>query len=129
MNPSPPDGPLPPPSNDAPLPDAPGASPDPRLEIPELLRSPVARPASMRTSDASPTSFAETAKAWGIAMDFVFTTIAGLLLGWLADRYLAAGSGAWVLIGLALGLVTAFVRIVRATQRQERLERASRRRD
>jgi F0F1-type ATP synthase assembly protein I len=70
-------------------------------------------------------SLSEAGKAWGIALDFVATVIVGMLLGWLLAKWLGYTS-AFVLGGLALGLVTAFIRIVRATQRAEKREAAAR---
>jgi ATP synthase protein I len=85
---------------------------DPRLEIPEILRAPVRQP---EPPPEPPQSWGQAAAAWGIALDFVFTIIAGAALGWLIDWWLK--SSPWgVLGGLALGFVTAFVRIVKRTQ-------------
>jgi ATP synthase protein I len=62
-----------------------------------------------------------------VALDFVFALLAGAGLGWLFDRWRVTMP--WgLLVGLALGFVFAFLRIVRATQAQERAE-ASRKRD
>lgn len=67
----------------------------------------------------------EAGKAWGVALDFVFTVLAGLIIGWFIDRYL--GAKPWgVLGGLAGGFILAFVRIVRNTQRAEAREKAAR---
>jgi F0F1-type ATP synthase assembly protein I len=96
-------------------------------EIPEILRRPVEHP-SLKQADSARTSMAslsEAGKAWGIALDFVATVIVGMLLGWLLAKWLGYTS-AFVLGGLALGLVTAFIRIVRATQRAEKREAAAR---
>jgi len=70
-------------------------------------------------------SFSDAGKAWGIALDFVATVLVGMLLGWLAGKWLGH-SPAFVLGGLAVGLITAFVRIVRATQRAEEREAQAR---
>jgi F0F1-type ATP synthase assembly protein I len=89
---------------------------DPRLEIPEVLRKPVRQPEPL---PSPPQSWGQAAAAWGIALDFVFTIIAGAGLGWLIDRWL--NSAPWgVLVGLALGFGAAFVRIVKRTQTSAR---------
>lgn len=99
---------------------------DPRLEIPEVLRH---RPDEPKTKEPpSRVDMTETAKAWGVALDFVITTVAGAVLGWLLDRWLGS-KPVGTLIGLGLGFVTAFVRIIRYTQKAERLERETRERD
>ena len=93
---------------------------DPRLEMPEVLRAQAGdRP---RPGGGDPTArrvnMAETAKAWGMALDLVFTAVGGFVLGYLFDLW--RGTGPWgAVIGLALGFVTAAVRLVRTTIRQE----------
>ncbi len=89
--------------------------------IPEVLKQgPVGAPVSTTGSDT-----AGMAKAWGIALDFVFTILAGAGLGWLFDWW--RQTSPWgLLAGLGLGFITAFWRIVQATQRQEAAERARR---
>lgn len=97
---------------------------DPRLKIPDVLAQP-AKPAQPATP-AKPTrsSMADMGKAWGTALDFVFTILAGGVLGWLFDRWKGTGpTGA--LVGLGAGFVLAFYRIVRATVKEEQRERAS----
>ncbi|MBX3402346.1 MAG: AtpZ/AtpI family protein [Phycisphaeraceae bacterium] len=98
-------------------------------EIPDVLRRPVEHPSkSPRANQRSPaSSLSEAGKAWGMAFDFIGTVLVGILLGWLLGRWLGS-MPAFVLGGLALGLVSAFVRIVRATQRAERREAAERER-
>lgn len=98
---------------------------DPRLEIPQVLRTPV-RKADLSPMQGGPATGQSTSpevagagRAWATAMDFVFTILAGALLGWLADRW-RHSIPLWTMVGLALGFVTAFIRIVRATQREER---------
>jgi ATP synthase protein I len=93
---------------------------DTRVEIPKLLRTPVEHPASMQAADKAAeemgsTTLAGAGRAWSIAFDFVVTTIAGLGLGWLFDRW--RGTTPWgILVGLGLGLVLAFFRIVRSAR-------------
>ena len=59
-----------------------GNDPDPRLEIPQVLREPAGSagpgtPAQPRRADAGMWGMA---KAWGIALDFLFTIFAGAAL-------------------------------------------------
>lgn len=96
-------------------------------EIPEVLRTPIKHPSLKPVGQAPSTmaSLSEAGKAWGMALDFVATIIVGILLGWLLGKWLGS-MAAFVLGGLAVGLVTAFVRIIRASQRAERREVAAR---
>ncbi|MBS0186502.1 MAG: AtpZ/AtpI family protein [Planctomycetes bacterium] len=96
--------------------------------IPEVLRHPPELPADVQEivepSPASTSSLMEAGKAWGVALDFVFTIIGGLVIGWLLDRWM--GFRPWgTLGGLAGGFVFAFIRIVRHTQRVEAREKAA----
>ncbi|MFN7021344.1 MAG: AtpZ/AtpI family protein, partial [Phycisphaerales bacterium] len=66
---------------------------DPRLEIPEILRSPVKQSNydpvyGSRANRPSTPELAGAVKAWAIALDFVVTIIAGAGLGYLVDRWL-----------------------------------------
>src|SRR5262245_45359227 len=106
------------------------APPDPRLQIPEVLRTPVRQPDldpvfGYKKARYQASEMSSMGRAWAMAMDFVFTIIAGALLGWLFD-YWRSSLPIGTLVGLGLGFVTAFIRIVRATQRQEREEKARR---
>jgi ATP synthase protein I len=76
----------------------------------------------MREKRASKDSgVAGIARAWAVALDFVFSVLAGAGVGWLFDRW--RGTMPWgLLVGLALGFVVGFLRIVRTTQAQEREE-------
>jgi len=99
---------------------------DPRLKIPEILTNPP--PDAPRLAKPEPKTPSETlqmGRAWATAMDFVFTTLAGAALGWLFDRWRGTAPTGSV-IGLGLGFVLAFVRIIRATQKQEAAEQAAR---
>ena len=91
--------------------------------IPDVLQqSPPAAPSKPPSLMAG---VAGMGAAWGMAVDFVVTILAGLALGWLIDRW--QGTSPWgILGGLCLGFVAAFVRIVRQTQRDERREAAAR---
>jgi hypothetical protein len=106
---------------------------DPRLEIPEVLRTPVPKSNfdPVTGSNGGKVRKGEgvdatgMARAWATAMDFVFTVVAGAGLGWGFDYW--QKTLPWgTLVGLGVGFVGAFIRIVRATQRQERAERERR---
>jgi|RhiMethySRZTD1v2_1073278.scaffolds.fasta_scaffold649618_2 F0F1-type ATP synthase assembly protein I len=92
--------------------------PDPG-PIPEVLQ----HGPSVPKPDSKPSEVAGMAKAWGIALDFVFTILAGAAVGWLIDRWLKSNP-VGLLIGLALGFAMALVRIIRTTQKQEAADRA-----
>jgi len=97
--------------------------PDPG-PIPETLRRSARLPAD---PDKSPAlrSLAQAGAGWGLATDFLVTILAGLGLGWVVDYF--ANAAPWgLVVGLALGFITAFVRIIRQTQRTERAEQAAR---
>lgn len=89
--------------------------------IPEALREPPAKPPeSKKLPDV-----AGMARAWAVALDFVFMILAGGLLGWGFDWW--RGTLPWGLLGgLVFGFVVAFWRIIKATQKQEAQERAGR---
>jgi F0F1-type ATP synthase assembly protein I len=120
-------------SSDQPHPDA---SRDPRLQIPETLTRPVPKSnydplygskEGRRDSGESASDTKAMGKAWAIAMNFVFTIIAGLLLGWGFDVW--RGTRPWGLLGgLVFGFVGAFIVIVRQTNRDDRREREARER-
>jgi F0F1-type ATP synthase assembly protein I len=81
--------------------------------IPEVLREgPSPAPAK---APSTMSSIAGMGAAWGVAFDFIGTILAGVALGWLFDRW--QNTAPWgILVGLALGFVGAFIRIIRATQ-------------
>ena len=96
-------------------------APDPG-PIPEVLRK---GPTAARSPTVSGSDAAGMAKAWGVALDFVFTLLAGAGLGWLFDWW--RHTSPWGLLGgLGLGFVIAFWRIVQTTQRQEAADRERR---
>lgn len=107
--------------------DDPPSRPDPRLEIPEILRTPV-RQSNMdpvtgdqRTGRSSQSTIDTTGmgKAWAMGFDFTFTVIAGVGLGWLAD-YLLGSSPVGLLIGLGLGFASGLTRMIRTANRLSR---------
>ncbi len=90
--------------------------------IPETLRKPPPPPPPPKTPGSD---IAAMGRAWAIALDFVFTVLAGAGLGWLFDRWRSTGP-VGLLVGLGLGFVVAFWRIIRTTQREEEAERRRR---
>ncbi|MBY0308570.1 MAG: AtpZ/AtpI family protein [Phycisphaerales bacterium] len=104
----------------------PDPSSDPRLRIPDVLREPTgaARPGRSvvpGVSGGSHSAFWGMAKAWGIALDFIFTIIAGAALGYGYD-YWKKTAPTGLMIGIAIGFVVAFIRIVRSTLKEQRAE-------
>lgn len=102
---------------------------DPRLEIPEVLRQPAPITRKFHRSRARrAVQASDTARAFGIASEFIFSTMGGLFLGWLADRLL--GTKPWgTMIGLTLGFVGGMVRVIKATNRMDRENRKTDRLD
>ncbi|RNC81995.1 MAG: AtpZ/AtpI family protein [Phycisphaera sp.] len=97
---------------------------DPRLAIPEVLRD-APKPVEAGPDSRSKSGFGETAKAWGMGLDLVFTTIGGFAVGWGIDWW--QGTGPWgAIIGLGLGFILATVRLIRYTVKAEARERAER---
>ncbi len=107
--------------------------------IPEILTKPVDHPAASGRSEVINSGASRASgdagaagglggigKAWGMAMDFVFTIIASVGLGYVASIWLGHRQ-AWVLGGLGVGFAAAMVRIVRTTMREEAREQARRR--
>ncbi len=86
-------------------------------EFPEPPRELLKGTAAGRGEGSS--SLGRAGRGWSIAMDFVFTMVGGAFLGWLVDRWLKS-MPLWTMVGLGVGFVGAFVRIVRAMQRENR---------
>jgi len=91
--------------------------------IPEVLRGPIT--GKGKDSAGSGSGYSDMNKAWGVAMDFVFTILGSALLGYFADRWFHTGS-ALTLTGLGLGFAIALVRIIHRTMADERREREAR---
>lgn len=111
----------------------PGATPDPAPAahipappppIPEALTRPVDVPESLRRARAAgsqgPAQAAgDIAKGFGPALEFLATIAAAAFLGWAFDRW-QRSQPTGMMVGLAVGFVVAFVRIVRDSLRQDR---------
>jgi F0F1-type ATP synthase assembly protein I len=97
--------------------------PPPPPPIPEVLLG--------STGSAKPrqpqrgTVYSDTTRSWGIAMDFVFTILGALFLGYFIDRWLGSAPRATI-TGLVLGFSFALWRIIRRTLADERKEKAER---
>lgn len=97
--------------------DAPNPGP-----IPEVLQH---GPSNPKPPAPAVTDAAGMAKAWGIALDFVFTLLGGAALGRAWDWW--RHTSPWgLLAGLGLGFIIAFWRIVQTTRRQEAADRERR---
>lgn len=118
--------PQPEPHRDPFTPDVPGVPEAP--PIPDLLTRPVERPVPPKKREGTTGQMLGAAKAWSVAMEFVFTILAGLILGYFADKWWSSAPKA-ALGGLALAFVIALWRIIQRTKADERAEQAARERD
>lgn len=102
-------------------PSQPASGRDPRLEIPEILRTPVKKPELLQPKANPPMldGFGDLAKALAIGLDFLFMAAAGGVLGWLVDRW-QGWSPKGLVIGLAIGFVAATVRLLQRLNREDR---------
>lgn len=101
-----------------------GLPKDPRLEIPEVLRTPVRQPDEIPGEPRMPkkdSMVGGIGMGFGLAFDFIGSIGGGALVGWLIDRWQGT-SPVFVLVGLGLGFVGAMFRIVRQTKKQDRLD-------
>ncbi len=96
---------------------------DPRLEIPEVLRTPVKRPVLPSDRKFTPTprgsgGLADLAKALTLGLDFLFIIAAGGFFGWLFDQWRGTGH-AGVVTGLAVGFLAGTYRLLRRLNRDD----------
>ncbi len=96
-------------------PDIPIPPPPPR--VPDLLTKPVER--RKAEPDPDPAGVGDTARAWGTAMDFVFTVIAATGLGYAIGKWLGSVLTG-LLIGLSLGFALGMTKLFRAVGRANR---------
>lgn len=111
------------PGSDPSIPETPHAppgwrEPPPPPEIPELLRETPTRVSAPKGE--SPGAWKDTAKAWGLAIDFIVTILAGAAVGWAGATWIGGSLALWVMGGLGLGFAMALTRIIRQTMREER---------
>lgn len=101
--------------------DPPRRRPSGAPELPDILRE---RPVAARASEPRESRMSSLATGLALGMDLVASIAGGLILGWLADRWLGTDPFG-VLVGLGLGMALAMTRIVRRAQSLE-AERRSR---
>lgn len=104
------------------VPSQPHDGSDPRLRIPDVLRTPVKKPEMLREyeqrdREASSPAMTDTTKqaaGWAIAMNFVWTLAAAGLLGWAIQRWAWPSAAPWpLLVGLFVGLAAGMGRFIR----------------
>ena len=106
-------------------------APDPRLEIPEVLRTPIDHPSKHGRSASEAggrdgrgglgsalSGLGELGKAMAIGFDFLFSVIAAALIGYLIDRW-QGWSGAGLVTGLGIGFAAGTVRLIARLNREE----------
>ena len=82
-----------------------------------MLTKPVERRAAEPPPD--PAGLGDTARAWGTAMDFVFTVVAATGLGYAIGKWLGSVLTG-LLIGLSLGFALGMLKLIRAVRRANR---------
>ncbi len=97
--------------------------PPPPPPIPEVLRGSTGEDRPAKAAGGS--GYSDTTRAWGVAMDFVFTIIGALLLGYFSDKWFQTAPR-WTIVGLVLGFSFALWRIIRRTLAEDRRERERR---
>jgi F0F1-type ATP synthase assembly protein I len=66
-----------------------------------------------RPDKFQPTSAAQSARAWGLAMNFVYGVIGMGLIGWALERWLWPKAAPWLILsGCLIGLVAGMVRFI-----------------
>ncbi|HMN40048.1 MAG TPA: hypothetical protein PKE29_04330 [Phycisphaerales bacterium] len=113
--------PPPTPPTTTPTPPAPRGR-DPRLEIPEILTTPVRKPELLKEYERAArggerrggSDTANQAAGWAIAMNFVWTVAAGGLLGWAIQAWVWASAAPWpLLVGLITGILVGMGKFIR----------------
>lgn len=92
-------------------------TPPPPPPVPDLLTKPVERRSAEPPPD--PAGLGDTARAWGTAMDFVFTVVAATGLGYAIGKWLGSVLTG-LLIGLGLGFALGMIKLFRAVGRANR---------
>lgn len=104
----------------------PPSADDPRLAIPEVLRTPIKHPSrEPKPAPAALSGLGDLGKALAIGLDFLFSIAAAGLIGYLLDRW-QGWSPAGLLIGLGIGFAAATVRILQRLNREEAKSKARR---
>lgn len=102
--------------------DQPPTGRDPRLEIPEALRTPVrtSRYDALKGQADGPVTpkdqgvnMAGVSRAYGLAIEFIVYILVCGGLGHLADRYVVGSGQLWTVVGAAFGLIGAGFRAYR----------------
>ncbi len=98
---------------------------DPRLEIPESLRTPVDRSALQsgplkQAPKGVQTPMSGISLAYALAIEFVVYIGVCAGLGYLIDRFAAGGGVTWTVVGAVFGLVGAVIRLMRASAKLNR---------
>lgn len=95
---------------------------DPRLEIPEILRTPIDHPSKHAPKPSKVASsmggLGDLSKALAIGLDFLFTTAAGGAVGWGID-YWQKWSPYGLLIGGIIGFTFATVRMLKRLNKED----------
>src|SRR5262245_8976428 len=90
---------------------------DPRLEIPEILRTPVEKPDSLKArSQPGSSGLGVLGQALAIGVDFLCSIAAAALIGWLIDRW-RGWSPYGLLVGLGVGFFAATIRLIQRLNR------------
>lgn len=92
---------------------------DPRLEIPEILRTPVKRPEypdqlSPKSAGHTPdVNMAGLSKGYALAIEFMVFMIVCGGAGYVVDRYVVQGGQTWTVVGTVCGLIGGCIRAYR----------------
>lgn len=97
---------------------------DPRLEIPEILRTPIKKPElpnERKVVVIPPGSggLGDLARALSVGLDFLFIIAAGGFLGWLFDWWRGTGN-VGVLVGLGVGFLAGTARLLQRLNRDDK---------